>query len=714
MKIDIHVHTKRIKSGDSEFREIDPIKFCETILKTDVKICAITNHNHFDKDQYDSIVNQSEAYFQTWPGVELDVIENGKRGHLIVIVNPKNSKQFSDILTEITSGISADDFSIGIKETTELFNSLDPIYIPHYLNKKPSISEEEIQILIDNCTNRKRILKEATNSISAGIFVSHGHKSIYGSDIQDWKDYVNLSKELPDLRLPVESFEQFCLLLDRDDSTIRTILDKKNHEEITLNPFKEDNNPITIEIYDDINVLFGSKGTGKTEILKALSAYYNNNGYKTNVYESNEISLDSKYDIKCKNYQLDRTELDIDLCVDEISFIRNASEANVTSLKKYYEYFSKKETNKISQRIKINSYSLIDGDSSDRRFEEIKDFRKQLKSFRDLIESNAIFKEIIEDDLFETLIKVLDKVLEKVKTSFEIEFINSNTIRLFNKLIETFVSEISRKTGQPEKPIKTGFLVYARNRINIEISLKKIIKTINHEFKPKSEFVGDLGRKGKLFCKTLLVMQNGNITDGEIKPVKNVNKSPQKLVANMFNTILKEVYSQNLFKKISDLNRIENGSTILSVEDLLLVKRFFEVNYLKYKPSNGESAMILLRHELSENKEIYLIDEPEKSLGNDYINDFIVPLLKEHAYSGKRVIIATHDANIAVRTLPYNSIYRAHAVDCYHTYLGNPFSNNLICKTFGIDNLDWKEISMRTLEGGKNAFGERGKIYAES
>ena len=714
MKIDIHIHTKKVKSGDSETREIDPKKFCETILKTDVKICAITNHNHFDKEQYESIVNQSKAFFQTWPGVELDISENGKRGHLIVIVNPKNAKRLSEILTEITAGKSADAFSIDLKETTKLFNPLDPIFIPHYLSKRPSFSEKEIQILIDNCTNQKRILKEATNSISAGIFVSHGHKSIYGSDIQDWKEYVNLSKDLPDLRLPVESFEQFCLLLDRDDSTIRTILDKKNHEEIALRPFREDKDPIIIEIFDDINVLFGSKGTGKTEILKALSAHYNNNGYKTNVYESNEISLDSKYDIKGKNYQLDREELDLDLCVEQISFVRNASDASVTSLKKYYEYFARAETNKISKRIKIKNYSPIDGESFVRRFEEIKDFKKQLNSFRTLLESNVLFKEIIEDDLFKTLIETLEKVDEKVKIGFENEFVKSSTIRLFNHLIEIIVLEISRKTGQPEKPIKTGFLNYARNRIEIEISLKKIINAINHNFKPKSEFVGDLGEKGKLFCKTSLVIQNGDITDGELKPVRNVNKTPQKLVANMFKTIFKEVYSQNLFEKIADLNRIENASTISSIEDLILFKRFFEVNYVQYKPSNGESAMILLRQELNENKDIYLIDEPEKSLGNDYINDFIVPLLKEHAYSGKRVIIATHDANIAVRTLPYNSIYRAHAINCYHTYLGNPFSNNLICKTQGIRNLDWKEISMRTLEGGKDAFGERGKIYAES
>jgi ABC-type cobalamin/Fe3+-siderophores transport system ATPase subunit len=113
-------------------------------------------------------------------------------------------------------------------------------------------------------------------------------------------------------------------------------------------------------------------------------------------------------------------------------------------------------------------------------------------------------------------------------------------------------------------------------------------------------------------------------------------------------------------------------------------------------------------------KEIYLIDEPEKSLGNDYISEVIVPLIKERARSGKKVIIATHDANIAVRTLPYNSIYREHDINGYYTYSGNPFSNSLVCNRNTKDNLDWKLISMKTLEGGKSAFGERGKIYGNS
>lgn len=94
------------------------------------------------------------------------------------------------------------------------------------------------------------------------------------------------------------------------------------------------------------------------------------------------------------------------------------------------------------------------------------------------------------------------------------------------------------------------------------------------------------------------------------------------------------------------------------------------------------------------------------------ISEVIVPLIKERARAGKKVFISTHDANIAVRTLPYSSVYRARLDhDGYKTYVGNPFTNLSLNAHDPGDHLDWRTISMRTLEGGPAAFGERGKIY---
>jgi predicted metal-dependent phosphoesterase TrpH len=52
MKIDIHTHTRKCKSGDAHTREISPEGFCEAILSTEVGVVAITNHNVFDLSQF--------------------------------------------------------------------------------------------------------------------------------------------------------------------------------------------------------------------------------------------------------------------------------------------------------------------------------------------------------------------------------------------------------------------------------------------------------------------------------------------------------------------------------------------------------------------------------------------------------------------------------------------------------------------------------------
>ena len=82
MKIDIHTHTKKCKSGDAPTREISPDAFSKTVLCTEVKIIAITNHNVFDLEQYEAIESNLCAEAQVWPGIELDIDENGSRGHL--------------------------------------------------------------------------------------------------------------------------------------------------------------------------------------------------------------------------------------------------------------------------------------------------------------------------------------------------------------------------------------------------------------------------------------------------------------------------------------------------------------------------------------------------------------------------------------------------------------------------------------------------------
>lgn len=713
MKIDIHTHTKKCKQGDSENRNISPERFDEVIRLTDVKILAITNHNHFDLEQYEAIKTKVQDTCQIWPGIELDIVENSRRAHLIVIPNPRFVNDFNDKVAELLTEKTADNFTISIEDTVSAFDDYDPIYIAHYFGKTPNLLDEGVEKLVGLVSNESRVLKEASNAISAGIFISHGHNSIYGSDVHNWNDYQEISKSLPDLRLPVESFEQFCLLLEKDNATINTILDKKTPEPLQLNVFGIAE-LIELDVYNDINVIFGSKGTGKTEILRSISKHYNDIGFENNVYESNTQKLEEVYDLKGRSYDSESTTFEIDNCYNELRRLRSVTEKNVTSLSSYLRYFSVDETNRISRDLKIKKNTQEDSSSPERDFEEINALYERFEQFLEFIDSEEILVELIGAELISELNDILKRISSKLKSESLGKFTDLKSISLFNQIIAVFVEEIARKTGQPQKPISTGFKDYASNRIKIEKDLNKISHCISQHIEPQIEYVGDLGEKGHLYCQTNIKIQNGSVIDTNYQPVKSVNKNPQRFVADSLRTLTNYVYTNSLFEKINELKQIDNSDTITSISDLLLFYRHFTIEGEQYTPSTGESSMVLLHNELMEDKELYLIDEPEKSLGNDYISNVVVPILKQHAQSGKKIIIATHDANIAVRTLPYNSIYREHDANGYYTFLGNPFSNSLKCKIEGKEDLDWKEISMKTLEGGRDAFGERGKIYGNT
>lgn len=710
MKIDVHVHTKKIKTGDAETRNITPARFNDIIRLTEVKILAITNHNHFDIQQYNQIDELVKDACQIWPGIELDIYENNKRAHLLVIANPKIVTEFNEKCETILKEENVNSFTISIADTIKAFGELDCLYIAHYMNKTPNLGDQEIELLSSLISNPKRIIKEAANAISAGIFISHGHNSIYGSDVQDWNDYERNSEDLPDLRLPVDSFEQFCFLLEKDEATIDTILSYKEKENITIAPFGAAEN-ISINIYNDINILFGSKGTGKTDILKSLSEYYNNLGHKTDVYISNNKHLDEVFDLKGNDLNINVSEFGIDECIPEIEFIKHVTEVGLTSLGKYKQHYSQEETNSIAKKLKIKTINNIDEEGPNRKVSEAKKVISKIKEIKTYLNTDSTIEELIGNSLLTELIGLLERISTELLQKIDDRFAEAKCIKLINQIVKVFNIEITRKTGIPQKPVSTGFIDYARKRLQIENAMCKIISSINTPIHPIDEFAGDLGEKGKISCRTNLKIQDGAFSDGTYSTVKNINKTPQKEFSQKIFSISRSVYSTDLFEKIAELNQIEDVEYITSISDLLRFNRHFILGDNKYNPSNGESSMLLLHKELTDDKEIYLIDEPEKSLGNDYINDVIVPIIKEKAVLGKKVIIATHDANIAVRTLPYNSIYRLHENGLYYTLTGNPFFNKLKCINGTKEDLDWKEISMKTLEGGKEAFGERGKIY---
>lgn len=713
MKIDIHSHTRKCKVGDAPTREIAPESFCETLMSTEVGIIAITNHNFFDLEQFNEINAKIPEDAQVWPGIELDVLEDGARGHLLVVVSPTEAEEFSKVVNELTNSFSPDNFTTNIDQILKCFDIFKPLYVAHYNQKSPNLSDEALEKLMAGTANPGRVIKEVTNSISAGIYISHGHGAIYGSDVHDWSIYEEQARNLPDLRLPVESFEHFCLLLEKNPTTINTVLDKKIDEELLLTPF-EDETILKLRVFNDINVVFGPKGTGKSCILKAIAKHYCDNGIDAKVYESASDRLDEIFDTRGRDLSLNLNAYGINYCKDEIEALRGASEVGITSLSKYVTYFRIKATNKNAKRIKLKDIEPEEEGGSRHEFGEFNEAVKKTAEFLAFLGDNPSVKKELSPEEFEEITRILSDLHQRLNNRKWKSYSEWKGICLLNSAIKKFRAEVERKTGSPAKPTTTGFREYALNRVRIEANAAEIIKSVDTRIPKLKEPVGSLGsNKGDLELLTEFTFQNGTITDGGLNKLKAVKKGSQKVFAKTVRKIRQHAYNDDLFQYVAELNAIEDVEDIETVYELLLFKRYFALDSCPYVPSSGEASMVMLQKELETDKDIYILDEPERSLGNEYINDVIVPLIKDRARAGKKIFISTHDANIAVRTLPYSSVYRCHGQDGYTTYIGNPFSNNLVNLHNEDERLDWKKVSMRTLEGGEEAFGERGIIYGK-
>lgn len=714
MKIDIHTHTRKCKSGDAATREIAPEDFCSAILSTEVRVVAITNHNVFDLAQFQEIRKRIGSEAQVWPGVELDVHDDKTRGHLLVITSPELAAEFSAAVLELTHGQTPDSFNVTVPDVLAKFDAMEPLYVAHYKQKRPSVSDDMLAVLENGAKNKWCILKEVSNAISAGIHISHGRPSIYGSDVHDWGRYSEIARELPDLRLPIDSFEHFCLLLKKDPTTINTAMHKKTCETLTLIPF-EDGKTLTLKVFDDINILFGPKGTGKSKILEAIAKHYTKSGIDARVFESAADRLDDIFDVKGKNLSLNLNTYDISYCQDEIQELRHAQEVDVTSTTKFRAFFETTASNKNAKKILLKDIDTEEPGGAKRAFMKYHETSVEISSFASLLESDALIKNELSTEEFAELQRLVTLLLGRLKGKEWISFVDWNEIAFLNSAIAKFRNEVERKTGTPAKPITTGFRDYAMNRIQVAVSGLAILKSLKTAIPYDEEVVGDLGSgKGELKYVTQYLFQDGNVTDGQLLSITRVKKVLQKRFANAVREVVKHSFQDDLFKFVSDLNDIEDVEDVSTVNELLLFKRYFTLDGLPYEPSSGEASMVMLQKELGEDKDVYILDEPEKSLGNEYINDVIVPLIKERAKSGRRVFISTHDANIAVRTLPYCSIYRTYGSEGYSTFLGNPFTNNLVNVDDDSMMYNWKDVSMRTLEGGKDAFGERGKIYGHT
>jgi len=110
---DFHLHTK----SDKEFvYNGDDNSFIQTyvdkLIKEEIQVACITNHNKFDKNQYKALSKKGRQNgILFYPGVELSVKEGSNGIHCLIIFDEKqwvkgdDNNSINDFLNEVFKGI---------------------------------------------------------------------------------------------------------------------------------------------------------------------------------------------------------------------------------------------------------------------------------------------------------------------------------------------------------------------------------------------------------------------------------------------------------------------------------------------------------------------------------------------------------------------------------------------------------------------------------
>lgn len=284
-KIDLHIHTLATEKDSDFIFDLDKMLLYVQTSKLDA--IAITNHNIFDREQFNKI--KEKVNISVFPGVEVDV----ENAHMIVVTGESNLDKFCEQCNQLNERLIDGKKYISYDEFISIFCNYEQyLLIPHY-KKKPALQQQ--------------IIKKFGNNITCG-------------EVDSIKKFCTLKKQENDLvpilssdvriKKDLEIFPTRYTFLDIDDTSLKSIkygLMDKTRVFITEN--KNDNEFIFTQdglvASTKLNVIIGKRSSGKTYTLEKIKKAFDTSEIKyIKQFEITEKSGSEKFkEITQKGYE---------------------------------------------------------------------------------------------------------------------------------------------------------------------------------------------------------------------------------------------------------------------------------------------------------------------------------------------------------------------------------------------------------------------------
>lgn len=669
-KLDLHIHTISTVSDYPFSFSIESLtKYVE---EEGIDAIAITNHNCFDRNQFEQI--RAALAIKVFPGIEVDI----EKGHLLVITDDNDLDEFELKCAKIheMNGNSSNSY-VTENSFVGTFPQLDKyLLIPHY-DKYPALNLQIVPVLkkyitCGEVTSPKKFISMKKDP-QKPVPVLFG--DIRASDViaepTNRQTYVDV-EELSLSAIKLSLMDKAKVSLSPDDGhTLFEILENG------------------LKISTGLTVILGKRSSGKTYTLERINEQFENAKY---IRQFSLLTTDDAADQQR---------------FEQLLHIQSATveETYLAQFKAVVDDVAEINLKNDEQDLERYIRALLQAASEAER--------------KDIYAKCTLFHETLynEKDLsiLDSLIEAVDLLIRNTEYR---DIINRYIER--NALLNLAISLRNRYIQEREADLKARYVNSIIQSVQRELQVRSSNTPI-----PDIDFFQILSRKEKIKrfeMITHFLKKERIIEERSLYSYRIIAKAAPFLGAQGMQRVSKShmVFSDAFasYDRPYEFLQILKQKEGLPASDYykFFVKISYEVlNQHNTPASGGERSEYNLLQSLdaAARSEILILDEPESSFDNLFLKDGVNTLLKELSQQIP-VIIATHNNTIGASVHPDYIIYTQKEIledgsVKYQLFSGYPSSSVLT-------DLEGKTVSRRSvmldcLEAGEPAYKERRRSY---
>lgn len=685
-RIDFHIHTVGTTSDSNGFDfDIDVLK--DYVERAHLAAVAVTNHNGFYRDNYDQVAEALDI--AVFPGAEINVSKLSGFGHVIIVADPADIDDFANGMDTLAGECPGKDDHVSWDRVVELFPKISKwLVIPHYKKSKK----------LDSATLSR--IRDTTGYDA--LEVTNAKKWLVEHDGAD-APLVVFSDCRPGLRMPDEDSDDnirryaygytYLQCEEMSFNSIKAAFANANN--VAIFPTDRDFEilPEALPASRRMNVILGERSSGKTFTLKRILDAYDPDDLL--YIEQFEITNKAKKDIFDRDVaEEDRVFFDnyfkplqdaINVYAQfDLGACEDAVRAYCTALVQY----AAAPTDRYSERPIYNAYGFVYEESDAIEASDVK-LRKAARELADGGKRPDVVREFVDPDALMALDSRLRELMREARTSrWQKERCDTAVAA-----IKTELSKKSARKPLPQTDQLREYFKYCYREKKLAEVLDALAAPL--DLKSDEEYKYLKKRTRQMFPNATdarkgcgLSLPNGTDVAGLFGP--RVTALKRLSVVRSFDPAVQAQTCRLLFNIKSRIVLNDGSNAALS---------------------GGQRAEYLLLHRIAGavGKDVVLIDEPESSFDNPFLNHDVITLLNDVAEHAT-VFLVTHNNTLGVSLLPDRIIYteKTEAGE-YRVYSGELSATKLI-DAYGND-CDRKEVMLDTMEAGRIAYLDRRVHY---